>query len=71
MIYEKIASTILSIILMSAFLGIFFFTYAAHVEKNIVKNQSANIINDLTEDLNSILTVNIKHFTNTYFAIIF
>ena len=55
MIYEKIASTILSIILMSAFLGIFFFTYAAHVEKNIVKNQSANIINDLTEDLNSIL----------------
>lgn len=54
--YEKIANVLLSVVLMSAFLGIFFFTYAAHIEKNIVKNQSEQIVIDLTADLNAVLT---------------
>ena len=56
MMYEKIANVLLSIVLMSAFLGIFFFTYAARVEKNIVKSQSERIVVDLTADLNDVLT---------------
>ena len=56
MIYEKAANVLLSIVFMCAFLGIFFFTYAARIERNIVKNQSERIIADLTQDLSALLT---------------
>lgn len=44
-----IPNTLLSVVLISAFIGIFFFTYASKVENDIVKVRSSQIINDLTE----------------------
>jgi hypothetical protein len=49
-----VANTLLSVVLISAFIGIFFFTYASYVENEIVKVRSEEIINDLT---NTILTI--------------
>lgn len=43
-----IPNTLLSVVLISAFIGIFFFTYATRVENEIVKVRSEEIINDLT-----------------------
>lgn len=43
-----IPNTLLSVVLISAFIGVFFFTYATRVENEIVKVRSEEIINDLT-----------------------
>ena len=44
-----IPNTLISVVLISAFIGIFFFTYAARVENEIVRSRSEAIINDLSD----------------------
>jgi hypothetical protein len=51
-IAEKIANIILHVILISALISIFFFTYAAKVEEQIVKDQVEHIIIDLVDPVN-------------------
>lgn len=56
MSYSKhTAQIILNVTLISAFIGIFFFTYAAKVEKDIVKSQSEYIATDLAESIKSFI----------------
>lgn len=52
-----VANTLLSVVLISAFIGIFFFTYASYIENQIVKIRSEEIINDLT---NTVITITPK-----------
>jgi len=49
---EYIANIILHVILISTLITIFFFTYAAKVEEEIVKEQVNFIIEDLTDNIN-------------------
>ena len=49
MLSYTIADIILHVILISSFLVIFFFTYAAKVEKAIVIRQSTDIVKDVIE----------------------
>jgi hypothetical protein len=49
---EYIANIILHVILISSLITIFFFTYAAKVEEEIVKQQVNFIIEDLTDNVN-------------------
>lgn len=49
---EYIANIILHVILISTLITIFFFTYAAKVEEDIVKDQVNFIIEDLTDNIN-------------------
>lgn len=55
MLIENISKIILSVVVISAFIGIFFFTYEAKVEERIVKQQSEEIIRDFTSEFRSIL----------------
>lgn len=52
---ENVIKTILSVVLISAFIGVFFFTYVAKVEEKIVKRQSIEIIKGFTEDIRKLL----------------
>lgn len=49
---ERIANIILHVILISALISIFFFTYAAKIEEQIVKEQVEHIIVDLVDPVN-------------------
>lgn len=60
MISYDIANTILGLILISSFVVIFFFTYGSKVEGEIVKKQSINIVNDLMDTADHVLTPEIK-----------
>lgn len=55
MLMENVAKIILSVVVISAFIGIFFFTYEAKVEEIIVKQQSAEIIKDFTSEIRTLL----------------
>ena len=55
MIQENIVKIILSVVLISSFIGIFFFTYEARIEENIVKQQSTEIIQDFMGDFKTLL----------------
>jgi len=55
MLIENISKIILSVVVISAFIGIFFFTYEAKIEKRIVKQQSDDIIRDFTSEFRSLL----------------
>ena len=55
MLTEHITKIILSVVVISAFIGIFFFTYEAKVEEKIVKQQSEEIIKDFTSEFRSLL----------------
>ena len=55
MLIENISKIILSVVVISAFIGIFFFTYEAKVEERIVKQQSEEIIKDFTSEFRSLL----------------
>ena len=46
---EEIANIILHVILISIFIGIFFFTYGSHIEENIVKQQVAFLVENNKE----------------------
>lgn len=55
MITNIIIKTIIQVVLIASFIGVFFFTYAAKVEENIVKKQCSEIIEDLSDDLKMLL----------------
>ena len=52
---EGITTIILSVTFVSIFLGIFFFTYAKNVEKEIVMNNVNYLVNDLIGNLKDII----------------
>lgn len=54
MLSHFIANTILHVVLISVFIGIFFFTYASKVEKEIVETRSIAIVQDLMKDYNAL-----------------
>lgn len=53
---ETIATIILNVVLISTFIGIFFFTYAAKVEEEIVIDQVNIIVDDFTGDISSLVS---------------
>ena len=59
MIINIIIKTLIQVILISSFIGIFFFTYATKIEENIVKKQCAQIIQDLSDDMKTMVPANI------------
>lgn len=54
-ISETIVKIILQVVVIFCFIGIFFFTYASHIEKNIVINQTNDIVDDLSGNLKKVL----------------
>lgn len=58
-ISETAVKIILQVIVIFCFIGVFFFTYASHIEKNIVINQTDDIVDDLTGNLKKILPDNV------------
>ena len=48
---EELVKIIVNIVLMATFLGIFFFTYGAYIEKTVVKTQVEFAVNDLMKDI--------------------
>ena len=55
MLSFELSNIILSVVLISSFIIIFFFTYASFVEKNIVKNRCKTIVEDLTGTVKHII----------------
>jgi protein-S-isoprenylcysteine O-methyltransferase Ste14 len=55
MVIEDIVKILLSVIVISVFIGIFFFIYKIKVEKEIVTQQSAEIIKDFTQQFKTLL----------------
>lgn len=51
----SVANVLLHVILISSFLVIFFFTYASKIEKQIVKNQSTAVVQNVLDDILIIL----------------
>ena len=63
---ENIIKIILSVVMISAFIGVFFFTYEAKVEEKIVKKQSTEIIKDFTDEFKQLVpNENLKSLYNT------
>ena len=56
MLSYEIANIILSVVLISTFIGVFFFTYASRIEKNIVEIRCKKIIEDLTDPIVTLST---------------
>jgi len=54
--YEEISYIILCFILASIFISVFFFTYLAKLEGEIIKNQINDVMNDFLTNLNIFLT---------------
>lgn len=50
-IMDEIVKIIINVVLMATFLGIFFFTYGAYIEKKVVKTQVEYAVNDLMKDI--------------------
>jgi len=44
------STTLLMLGIYTAFVGFFFFTYGAYIERNVVKNQIDTLISDFTDD---------------------
>jgi hypothetical protein len=62
---ESIINTIVSIIFISTFICVFFFTYGKEVEKQIVKEQSEYIASSLMDDAKTFIPDNmIKNIIN-------
>ena len=59
---ELIANVIIQVTFIAVFIGIFFFTYGAKIEQQVVKNQMEYIVKDLADDIN-ILVPNKLHNT--------
>ena len=55
MLSDIIVKIILSVVVISSFIGIFFFTYESKIEANIVRNQSSEIIKDCALELRELL----------------
>lgn len=65
MIVNIIIKTIIQVILISTFIGVFFFTYASKIEENIVKKQCSEIVQDLSDTAKVILPSNIVQDINS------
>ena len=52
---DKVALIILNIVCLATFLMIFFFTYAANIEKQIIESQMKYITNSLLDDITPVL----------------
>ena len=48
---EEIGNVIMMVVFVATFLGIFFFTYVAKIENEIVVDQVNYLVSDLTQDL--------------------
>jgi hypothetical protein len=57
---HQLSQIILNITIFSVFIGFFFFTYAASVEKDIVKDQSSYIATDIATDLRVFLPSSVR-----------
>ena len=55
-----IANVLLNVVLISSFIVVFFFTYGAKVEGEIVKKQCTEIVNDLMADIVPFLPNDVK-----------
>lgn len=53
---QEIAYIILSFVLTATFISIFFFTYVANVEEDIIKTQISGVISDFVSSTNIFLT---------------
>ena len=53
---QEIAYIILSFVLTATFISVFFFTYVASVEEDIIKTQISGVINDFVSSTNLFLT---------------
>lgn len=62
---HDIAYIIFGVILIASFISVFFFTYVSKVEGQIVQNQMARIVNDLTSGNELILTPDQKRIIGT------
>lgn len=59
--YKQICQIILNVTIMSTFIGIFFFTYAASVEQDIVKEQSEYIAETMANKIKFLLPQDVKN----------
>ena len=64
MLPYEIANIILSVVLISTFIGVFFFTYASMIEKNIVETRCKTIVEDLTNSFSTVATPNVLKSIN-------
>jgi len=58
--YRQICQIILNVTIISSFIGIFFFTYAATVEKEILEDQSKYIAETMADNVKIFLPENVK-----------
>jgi uncharacterized membrane protein len=65
MIPYEIANIVMNVILISTFIGIFFFSYASMIEEKIVKVRTKQIILDLTNSLHVLTPPNILQDMNS------
>lgn len=59
--YKQICQIILNVTIMSTFIGVFFFTYAASVEQDIVKEQSEYIAETMANKIKFLLPQDVKN----------
>lgn len=48
---KDFASIMMSVMFVSTFICVFYFTYAVHIERNVIKNQVESVVDDFVEDL--------------------
>lgn len=48
---KDFASIMMSVMFVSTFICVFYFTYAVHIEQNVIKKQVESIVDDFTDDL--------------------
>jgi len=60
MFAKNTANIICATAMISVFIGIFFFTYASKIEKNIVVKRSTEIVNSITSNMKTIIPENQK-----------
>jgi hypothetical protein len=58
--YEQFAQIVLNVTIVCTFIGVFFFTYAAKIEKDIVKDQSEYIASSMATDIRVFLPPSVK-----------
>lgn len=59
-----VANVILHVVLISSFIGIFFFTYGSYVEQQVIKSQMDYIVKDMVGDLNNFIPSGSKSTIN-------
>ena len=64
MFAKRIANIIIAVALISVFIGVFFFTYAAKIEQKIVVERSAQIAYDLTSTMKETMSARDKELIN-------